>query len=137
MYDVGVLRGIVRNTGTAWAEQRRFTMQTLKNLAFIEGDLESIISQEASALCNYLKNKSGEDINNVKSDLLLLLTIIYLSIFLLYKLMHDFFREIFYPASFNVIWRLVASERFDWEDRRLKKIMKCLDIVETQRVRTV
>ncbi len=44
-------------------------------------------------------------------------------------------RDVFFPSSLNAIWRLVAGERFDRDDPKIKSLMAHLDIIGSHRVR--
>ncbi len=59
--------GILRNSGPAWSEQRRFSLQAMKDLSLKNGTLETIVMEEALALCDHLRNLNGDIIHNVRS----------------------------------------------------------------------
>ncbi len=132
LFVVGTGLGILRNSGPAWSEQRRFSLQTMKDLSLKNGALETIITEEALALCDHLKSLNGDIVHNVRSVVANVTTYTVhrtlCSTTLLFTLVsYVYFREVFYPSSLNTIWRLIASERFDTDDYKLKNLMAVLD----------
>ncbi len=46
---------------------RRFALQAMKDLLLKNGTLETIVTEEALALCDHLRNLNGDIIHNVRS----------------------------------------------------------------------
>ena len=95
-----VMYGILRTDGKTWHGQRRFSLKTLKDLGFGRTSSESIIQEEASLLIDFLIEKSGN------GDFL--------------------FQSTMNVPVINVLWRMVASKRFQMDDLKAEEIMLAL-----------
>jgi cytochrome P450 len=92
--------GILRSDGKTWHGQRRFSLKTLKDLGFGRISSEVIIQEEASLLIDFLAEKS------VDGDFL--------------------FQSTMNIPIINVLWRMVASKRFQMDDAKAEEIMLTL-----------
>jgi len=92
--------GILRTDGQTWHGQRRFSLKTLKDLGFGRTSSELIIQEEASLLIDFLIEKSAD------GDFL--------------------FRSTMNIPIINVLWRMVASKRFQMDDAKAEEIMQTL-----------
>ncbi len=55
--------GIVASRGLVWKQQRRFSLQTLRDLGFGKDGIEENILQEVKELCRFLESSNGQSIN--------------------------------------------------------------------------
>jgi len=91
--------GILFTDGELWQEQRRFSLKTLKDLGFGRTSSESIIQEEASLLVDYFLENCKQDFH-VQSTMSI--------------------------PVINVLWRMVASKRFQMDDTKSMNIMVAL-----------
>jgi len=91
--------GILFTDGELWHGQRRFSLKTLKDLGFGRTSSESIIQEEASLLVDYF-------LDNCKQD------------FHMQSTMNI--------PVINVLWRMVASKRYQMDDPDSVEIMVAL-----------
>lgn len=91
--------GILFTDGDMWHGQRRFSLKTLKDLGFGRTNSESIIQEEASLLVDFLSENSTQDFG-MKSTMNI--------------------------PVINVLWRMVASKRFQMDDSDALEIMAAL-----------
>ena len=103
MYSYNEPLGIIFPDGGLWREQRKFAVKTLKQLGLGKNSLEKHIEIETLELNRYIATliKSGQ--KQIRVD--------------------DFFDL----PSLNVIWSLVNTSRFDYEDAHLKKMIELID----------
>ena len=81
------------NDGDFQTRQKNFCMKHLKNFGFGKKDFESVISEQATELVDYLEKKEGKmTINN----------------------------SVFSTSAVNLIWSLLAGYSFDTEDPEIK-----------------
>ena len=95
--------GIIATKGKFWQEQRRFTLKSLKDLGFGRNKLDTIIHEEVNILIEDLISRSGT------GDVLI----------------DDIFN---FPIA-NILWRIVASKRYDPDLPDSKRMMKDVGIV--------
>ena len=95
--------GIIFPDGEVWKEQRRFAVKTLKELGVGKNSLSHCIQQETEEMIAHL----NELITGNKLTLR----------------MDDFFDL----PCLNVIWSLVNSTRFSYDDKHLKKMIELID----------
>lgn len=88
--------GIVFSDGEGWAEQRRFTLRTLRDFGFGKKGMEAMIMEEVTDIIDWLKKGVGKPISvNRKFSL----------------------------AVLNSLWSILTSERYDHDDPRLTNIL--------------
>ena len=92
--------GLVMNDGDFQTRQKNFCMKHLKNFGFGKKDFESVISEQAKELVDYLERKEGKmTINN----------------------------SVFSTSAVNLIWSLLAGYSFDREDPEIKERTQSYD----------
>ena len=92
--------GILSTDGQTWHGQRRFSLKTLKDLGFGRTSSDLIIQEEASLLIDYfIENSANGDFR---------------------------FKSTMNIPVINVLWRMVASKRFQMEDAKADEIMLTL-----------
>jgi cytochrome P450 len=91
--------GIVFSQGRKWLDHRRFTLRTLRDFGFAKRTSEGIILEEAKDLIRRLKKMEGKPIST---------------------------QNFFNASTLNVIWSIVAGERYDPDDIAMEKLMKLL-----------
>ena len=79
--------------GNVWVSHRRFTLRTLKEFGFGRAGGEAAIQEEAGLFCAYL----NDTLTKTKSDQMRISTL-------------------FNTPILNVLWQMVISRRFDYED---------------------
>ncbi|KAB0792145.1 hypothetical protein PPYR_14104 [Photinus pyralis] len=89
--------GIVFSDGKLWQRQRKFSLQHLKNFGFGKREMEAKIAEETRDLIEDLRKKS--------SDLV-------------------FMHNAFDVGVLNVLWTMMAGERFTLDDVRLIKLLQ-------------
>jgi len=103
MYSFDEPLGIIFPDGYLWKEQRKFAVKTLKQLGLGKNSLERKIEEETFELCKYLSELVNSGQNLIRVD--------------------DFFDL----PSLNVIWSLVNTSRFNYEDQHLKQMIELID----------
>ncbi|EFA01264.1 cytochrome P450 15A1 [Tribolium castaneum] len=89
--------GIVFSDGQFWQKQRKFSMQHLRNFGFGRKEMEEKIEEETKDLIAVFKKQCSEPI-----------------------WMHTAFDV----SVLNVLWAMMAGERFNINDERLRKLLK-------------
>lgn len=95
--------GIIFPDGTLWRDQRKFAVKTLKDLGVGKNSLESCIQQETSEMISHLSELLTSDSVTLRID--------------------DFFDL----PCLNVIWSLVNTRRFSYDDKHMKKMIELID----------
>ncbi|XP_023344408.1 cytochrome P450 2C15 [Eurytemora carolleeae] len=95
-------KGVLFNSGSAWKELRRFMLKTLKDLGFGKTASEETVLAETKFLMEEIGRMAKTD-QEVDLD------------------------KVFNKAALNIIWNLVAGERFDYEHAKMAKLLACLD----------
>ena len=103
MYSFDKPLGVIFPDGHLWREQRKFVIKTLKLLGMGKHSLEKHIAEETDQCCKYMEEVLKENDGVVRLD--------------------DFFDL----PCLNVIWSLVNSTRFDYNDQHLKKMIELID----------
>ena len=103
MYSFDKPLGIIFPDGNLWREQRKFAMKTLKQLGLGRNSLEHHIEAETGEVCRFLADQVNSGQNDIRID------------------------EFFDLPCLNVIWSLVNTSRFDYEDKHLKKMIELID----------
>ena len=80
-------------------EQRRFSLRTLRDFGFGKRSMENIIMEEVRELSSHMAKTSGQPF---KTQLL------------------------FNPAIFNVIWSVVAAQRYSYDDPELTELQNLM-----------
>nr|APH81374.1 cytochrome P450 CYP3031A1 [Tigriopus kingsejongensis] len=90
--------GIIEGVGRIWTEQRRFMLSTFKDFGFGKSDMERMIKDEVVFFLDYIEksNQSGP----IKTI------------------------NMFNTAVLNILWQMIAGERFDYDDKDLKNIFE-------------
>ncbi|XP_063920154.1 methyl farnesoate epoxidase-like isoform X2 [Zophobas morio] len=91
--------GIVFSDGQLWQKQRKFSLQHLRNFGFGRKEMEEKIVEETRDLITVFKKQCSEPI-----------------------WMHTAFDV----SVLNVLWAMMAGERFDINDERLRKLLNIL-----------
>ncbi len=92
--------GIIFSNGPNWVEQRRYALHTLRDLGFGKLGMESLIMEEVQEICKHFEKKNGSAIN-IRND--------------------------FNIAVLNSLWTVVLSDRHNYDDARLLKLVHLLD----------
>ncbi|KAF5297438.1 hypothetical protein FQR65_LT01369 [Abscondita terminalis] len=99
MRTFGKRLGIVFSDGPFWQKQRKFSLQHLKNFGFGKREMELRIVEESKEFIEDLKKKSTQSIY-----------------------MHNAFDV----SVLNVLWTMMAGERFTLDDVRLIKLLQII-----------
>jgi len=91
--------GVLFANGSNWKEQRRFTLQTLRDLGFGKTTHEEFIADECQELCDRLAKANGQPI---PTD-------------------HEF-----NISAVNALWAIITGERLNYNDLRGQKIIQYL-----------
>lgn len=89
--------GLIFSYGQKWVDHRRFTLRTLRDFGFAKRTSEGIIMEEVKDLIARLKTMTGKPIST-----------------------HNFFNT----SVLNVIWSIVAGERYAHDDPAMKELIK-------------
>ncbi len=92
--------GVILSRGYTWQEQRRFSLHALRDLGFGKNSTEEMALEEVADLSAFLESTKGEPIN---------------------------IRNKFNIAILNALWRITTSERLQYDDPRLNKLLILLD----------
>ncbi len=92
--------GVVMSNGKAWAEQRRFTLHTLRDLGFGKHGMEQQILEEVNELCKQIRNFQGKPVD---------------------------IKEHFTFAVLNSLWTIMSGERLDQEDESMKTLFRLMN----------
>ncbi|RXG51536.1 cytochrome P450 2H2 [Armadillidium vulgare] len=92
--------GILSSNGHHWQEIRHFSLRHLRDLGMGKSKLVSAIHYEASELIKEIKKLAGKP---------------------------GPFPEALNPAVINILWQIVASKRFDYENQEFISFGKLLD----------
>ena len=87
---------VIISEGATWAEQRRFTLRTLRDFGFGKVGMEDMIAEEAEAFMEEIRKSNGEPF--------------------------DFMNKFNLPIL-NSLWRVTVGERFKYDDPRLLSIV--------------
>jgi len=96
----GYASGVLFSSGPTWQEQRRFVLQTLRDLGFGKASNEELIMEECNELCDRLEKTKGQPID---------------------------LRFEFNISVVNSLWRIITGERLDAKDPRVLKVSQYLD----------
>jgi len=88
--------GILNADGPGWAEQRRFTLRTLRDFGFGKKNMEAMIMDEVTEIIEIFKKESGKPFSVNRR---------------------------FSLAVLNALWAIMTSERNSQEDPKLKNIL--------------
>ncbi|XP_059487512.1 methyl farnesoate epoxidase-like [Neocloeon triangulifer] len=101
--------GLIFNHGDDWREQRRFTLRHLKDLGFGKKSMECIIQEEAENLVTEVAKKAGANFQQPVE---------------LYNILGT--------ASINVLWFIIAGQRYSHDDARLQKLITLIKDISSQ-----
>lgn len=96
-----IILGIVFTEGEFWQKQRKFSMQHLKNFGLGGKAMIMYIEEEIKVLIDSLRERCNEPI-----------------------IMNDLFGV----GVINVLWAIVAGERFSHDDDRLNELLKMIEV---------
>jgi len=91
--------GVLFASGSNWKEQRRFTLQALRDLGFGKSTTEEFVRDECQELCTRLARLEGQAIST---------------------------RHEFNVSVVNALWRIITGERLDENNKRGQQIVKYL-----------
>ncbi|CAB3386700.1 Hypothetical predicted protein [Cloeon dipterum] len=107
--------GLIFNDGDDWREQRRFTLRHMRELGFGKMSLEGVIHAEVEDLLRQVATKAGADFSHGVE-----------------------LSDILGVASVNVLWFVIARERYSHDDPRvnllaglIRKLANSLDAAGT------
>ena len=95
-------KGIIFNAGKDWKEMRRFTLKTLKDFGFAKASMQDAIIDECDYLIDYF-----ETVGANRTEICL-----------------DY---IFNRAALNVVWKIIAGERYQYSNKNLKKLLRIME----------
>ena len=90
------VHGVLFSDGPIWAEQRRFTLRTLRDFGFGKAKMEELINEEVEAFTEALKSYRGEPVDIAGK---------------------------FNLPILNSLWRITVGQRFDYDDPKLRRIL--------------
>ena len=90
------VQGVLFSDGPIWAEQRRFTLRTLRDFGFGKAKMEELINEEVEVFNEVLKSYRGEPI--------------------------DMAGKLNLPIL-NALWKITVGQRFDYDDPQLTRII--------------
>ena len=96
--------GILMGAGPGWYEQRKFLVQTLKEFGVGNQDIESLINVEVDEFCKYMENELVPELPAQNDS--------------------DDSENFFHIPVINILWQIVAGERYDYYDTQVGKIAK-------------
>lgn len=102
VYNIRMLEGrhgILFNDNKAYRPNRRFIHKSLRDFGFGKKSMESIFMEEAEKVVEYFRAREG-------------------------KPMHT--GTVFNFAILNILWTMLASKRYDYDDERLHKLLRLL-----------
>ena len=105
--------GIFFTDGQLWREQRHFVLRHLHNLGLGKKLLNTMIAGEYSPFAERIKKRVGQEVK---------------------------VNDLFITAVLNIIWKMVADERFDYDDPKMQRLQGLVTeftkIVGTQNILT-
>ncbi|CAH1235119.1 unnamed protein product [Diabrotica balteata] len=91
--------GIVFSDGQFWQNQRKFSIQHLRNFGFGRREMEEKIHEETRALIEHFKKNDAEPV---------------------------FMHNAFDISVLNALWAMMAGQRFETDDERLRKLLQII-----------
>lgn len=91
--------GIVFSDGLLWKKQRKFSLQHLRSFGFGRREMEEKILEETTSFIELLRTRCSQPI---------------------------FMHNIFDVSVLNGLWAMMAGQRFEIDDERLKKLLKII-----------
>ncbi len=98
--------GLVFGRGPSWSEQRRFTLHNLRNLGFGKLHMEDLILEEVTKLNSYLETFKSSAISA---------------------------KQYINMAVVNSLWHIVAGSKLEYDDERLKNMIKFIDDIAREK----
>ncbi|XP_023015476.2 methyl farnesoate epoxidase [Leptinotarsa decemlineata] len=100
MRTFGKRLGLVFSDGSFWRHQRKFSIQQLRNFGFARREMEEKIQEETASIVEIFKKHNSQPID-----------------------MHN----VFGISVLNGLWAMMAGERLDSDDERLKKLLEIIN----------
>lgn len=91
--------GIVFSDGLLWKKQRKFSLKHLRNFGFGRREMEEKIYEETRTFIEILKDRCSQPL---------------------------FMHNIFDVSVLNGLWAMMAGQRFEIDDERLRKLLKII-----------
>ena len=96
--------GILFNQGKYWHEQRRFLLSTLRDFGVGRTSLEGLINNEVAHFCKHMERVLIPQMSS--------------------RIEEDRPLNMFHIPIINILWDIVAGERFEYEDPKLMDFAK-------------
>lgn len=93
--------GIIEGSDKTWTEQRRFALSTLKDFGFGKASMEILINEEVVQFMEYIDEQSQSGPIAVAN--------------------------MFNIAVLNILWQIVAGQRFDYNDKALNELVTMMN----------
>lgn len=90
--------GILQGEGENWEVHRRFLLRQLRDFGFGKSSMEVLIMDEVQEVIDRYRKKAGTPVGEIRETIKL--------------------------AVVNSLWRIISSERFAQDDKRLLKLTK-------------
>lgn len=97
--------GVIFVEGEIWREQRRFSLRHLRDLGFGKTSIEDHMMNEIRDLISDISSASKSDPKNIVD-----------------------FKSIFSVSVINILWAIVAGERFERNDVKFKRLLSNVDL---------
>jgi cytochrome P450 len=91
------------DTRMRWREIRRFMLKSLRDLGFAKAASEQAILDESALLVKIINKRIAVMGGHVSLD------------------------KVFNSAALNIVWNLIAAERFDYDDQKMLQLMEYVD----------
>ena len=94
--------GILFSNGQNWMEQRRFTLQNLRNMGFGKAGMEDIIAEDVKRLCQHFEKNNGQPID-VKNE--------------------------FQVVILSALWQIMTNEQIEYDDPKMMNMFQLVNNV--------
>ena len=99
---------MLMNDGKGWQEQRKFLVKALKEFS-VGQNIEGLINYEVEEFCRYIE-KVGIPHKSPQNE-------------------NESAVNIFHIPTINILWQIVAGERYDYDDSQLVNIAKKVEAI--------
>lgn len=89
--------GVLFASGPTWKLNRRFSLKTLRDFGFGRKTAETFILEETDYVARYMKEQMQDTGSWLCQDI----------------------EEVFLRSALNVVWQMVAGERFDYDHQNM------------------